>query len=151
MLAFIDEWMQMDSEQREFIDEDHLHWFANTEFLTLLKKRIKDAERKKYYYLLTFTLKPGADAVKAKEYVIRIPERTPLQIIRCDYVEELTKNGVQHWHMSIVTTKALKKDRLQYYAQKYGAFDISKNKAQQYDEMLEYMAKTHVIVNLRSL
>lgn len=148
---YAEEWLQLAHNER--LDEPFVregsHMFLDTQFLKTLQKVMKDREKKKYYYMLTFTLKEGSSSEKAHEYILRVPERKPLQVIRCDYVNEKTKKGVDHWHMSLITTKALKKDRFSYYEQKFGHLDISKNKAQQYDEMVEYMTKSDEIIKLK--
>lgn len=144
------EWLSFEKDQRlEVYEREGSSLFLDPQFLKVLQRTMKEQEKKKYYYLITFTLKPGADPDKAEAYIRRVPERSPLQVTRCDLVKEYTKKGVAHWHMSVITTKALKKDRFSYYAQKFGTLDISKNKAQQYDEMLEYMTKDEIIESLK--
>lgn len=147
---YANEWLGFNEHDRlQVFEREGTKLFIDSQFLKVLQKVMKEQEKKKYFYLLTFTLKPEADADKAEAYIRRVPERAPLQVTRCDLVKEHTKKGVAHWHMSVITTKALKKDRFSYYAQKFGHLDISKNKAQIYDEMLEYMTKEEVIESLK--
>lgn len=144
-------WLDMPINEREGVvyRYDGNSLFTDPAFIQEYKKQQNENTKRKYYYLVTFTLKPGADEDAAHAYVLRVPERSPLQIIRCDYVKELTKKGVTHWHMSVETTKALKTDRFSYYAQKFGHVDVDKNRAQIYDEMVEYMTKTNKIKKLK--
>lgn len=111
-----------------------------------LKAHLKKLQKKKYYYMLTFTLRDSTqDEDEVELYIIKQSKRTALQIDEFHHVKEYTKKGVAHWHVAIVTTKPLKKDRFNYYIQKFGTLDISKNKAQNIDEMLNYMTKTNNI------
>ncbi len=119
-------------------------------FINYLKIR----DKKQYIYLVTFTVDPK----KVPDYKTRITEiegfiqaqglRTALHLSKYSFVREYTKKGVPHWHACVVSDKCLKKDRFQYYTKKYGSIDISKNKAQQTSEMLNYMSKYGNIVDV---
>lgn len=118
----------------------------NTGFHKRLKHYLTKDKKKKYYYLVTFTLRNIPEDIESiEEYIVSQANRRALQILEFHWVREYTKAEVPHWHVCIVTTKALKKDRFNYYIQRYGNIDISKNKAQTTDEMLNYMTKTNKI------
>lgn len=108
-----------------------------------LKKR--DKQNKKYYYLITFTLKPDVDVVDIiiENYIIQRLKRKALNIIKCGFVKEYTKNGVAHWHAAVISTKYISKDRFKYYEKLYGIVDIDKNYSQNYEFMNTYINKSN--------
>ncbi len=108
------------------------------------KKTIAKIEKKKYYYMITFTLSESHSNVQYDriEAFIRVQALRPaLQIISAEFVRELTKAGRPHWHMAIVTTKLLKKSSFRHYIKTYGSVDISKNRQDTTSEMINYMYK----------
>lgn len=103
----------------------------------------KCTDKKKYYYMLTFTLKEDCkdDWKDAEEMVSGQVERDALKIIEWHQVKELTKQGIAHWHCAVITTKALARNRFQHYEKIYGHVDINKNKKGTITEALNYMSK----------
>ena len=113
----------------------HKEFIAQTEAL---------ASKKDYIYMITFTLKPSYDGPdeEVELFIEAQAERKALNIKKFVYVKEKTKKGVSHWHALVVTDKCLKKDRFNYYIKKYGNIDISRNKAQTDQEILNYLSKS---------
>lgn len=103
---------------------------------------------KRYFYLVTFTLKPEcipmADDIET--YIRKqFTKRPALQINTAHIARELTKAGVPHWHVQVETSIPLCKDRFDYYTAQYGQIDVSKTRSQNPQKTLEYMSKsTHV-------
>lgn len=99
-----------------------------------------------YYYLVTFTIDPKINTStddQIEAYIrSQFTNRPSLCIKEAHIVKEFTKKNVAHWHVSVKTTKPLKKDRFHYYARKYGQIDISKNKAQNLNDGLNYISKS---------
>ncbi len=123
--------------------------YNEKDFVKRFKMACNKNEKKKYYYMITFTLKRDFCDYKNIEAFIKTQAfRSALQIEKASIVRELTKNGRPHWHMSVVTTKLLKKDRFTYYQKHYGNIDISKNRHNTGSEMLEYMCKSNTIEDL---
>lgn len=122
------------------------------EFHEYFKKQLSRGKR--HYYMLTFTIDANkGDSEEhydeAEAYVASVASRSALQLLQYQYVREYTKKGIPHWHCLAVTTKPLKKDRFHYYKKKFGFVDISKNKAQQSSEIINYISKhSHPIVLL---
>lgn len=115
------------------------------EFHREFKRQLKTSDYKRHVYMLTYTIDPNKykeNADEIEEYINRQHTRTALKIEQYQVVKEFCKNGMPHWHALVVTTKPLKKDRFNYYISKYGNIDISKNKAQETAEILNYMTKS---------
>lgn len=111
----------------------------------LMFKYINSLDVKKYYYMITFTLKPGitTPSESIEEYIKKqFTERPALGISEAHIVQELTKNGTPHWHVAVISTKHISKDRFNYYTQLYGNIDISKNHSQKISETLNYLSKS---------
>lgn len=111
------------------------------EFREELERQLKDKEKKKYIYMLTFTLRDKEDYAKAREYIYRQHLREQLKVMSYYVVEELTKKGMPHFHVAIQTEKPLKKNRFNYYSKLYGNIDLSRTKGQTVDSVLNYMSK----------
>ncbi len=115
------------------------------DFRNELVRQVKDKEKKKYYYLITFTLKAKPseeDEKKIEKYILSQMKRKALRISKADYVKEYTKEGVAHWHIAVEAGKYIAKNRFNYYIKQYGYIDISKTKIQSRSEMLNYINKT---------
>lgn len=110
-----------------------------------------------YQYLITFTKNPKLLAQRhknindrnilnneIKEYIKKQFHREPLKIKEAWLIEEgddVDKHV--HWHVGVRTTKPLKKDRFNYYKEKYGNLDINKSKCDEdLQEVINYMSKT---------
>lgn len=103
---------------------------------------------KRYFYMVTFTLKPECIpyADEIEDYIRKqFTKRPALQINTAHIARELTKAGVPHWHVQVETSIPLCKDRFDYYSSRYGQVDVSKTRSQNPQKTLEYMSKsTHV-------
>lgn len=104
--------------------------------------------KKHYYYMVTFNLKPEcvSKADEIDSYIRKqFTHRPALQIVDANISRELTKAGVDHWHVQVTTTTPLSKDRFDYYIKRYGCIDISKSYSQNPKNTLKYISKsTHV-------
>lgn len=134
-------------------DEDRAaHYMKHYRIMTPDNMRqyfIQEDKKKKlkyYCYLVTFTLSPKntTSAEIVEEYIRSQFLRAPLKVTEAHMTKELTKKGVPHWHVSVKTTLPLKKDRFNYYIQKYGAIDISKSRAQNLEEGINYINKSNI-------
>lgn len=115
----------------------------NYNFNKLFRQRMKQRELKTYEYLVTFTVKPTITDSEAliESYIIKQFKQKPKQVIEAHISKEYTKKGAPHWHVAVQTTKALKKDRFNYYIQKYGSIDISKSRLKSIQESINYINK----------
>ncbi len=121
--------------------------YFNKRFKAVVHKR----EKKRYYYMITFTLREDYDEKRIERieaFIKTQAYRPALQIQSASIVRELTKAGRPHWHMAVITLKLLKKDRFTYYKKHYGNIDISKNKLNDDSEMLNYMCKSNTITKI---
>lgn len=123
-------------------------------FTRAFKKYAKSIEGKSYYYLVTFTLDKTKEKtiknlnsegglVEIEKYIISQFQRPPLQVKKAYIVQEETKNGDPHWHVSVKTGTCLKKDRFNYYQKIYGYVDISKTRHKSMEESLNYISKSN--------
>lgn len=112
------------------------------------------SQPKKYYYMITLTLRPEhhdnppIDGVE--KYIQRLSRRRPLKFTKFAYSMEYTTKGVPHWHLIVICEKYLSLDRFTTYAEKYGFVDISKNHSQKWETMVTYITKTNemkVLIN----
>ncbi len=123
--------------------------YGEKDFVKRFKVSTHKIEKKKYYYLITFTLRKDRDDIENVEAFIKTQAFRPaLQIIKASFVRELTKGGRPHWHMAVISTKIIKKDRFNYYQKHYGNIDISKNKHNTTVDMLDYMCKSNTIEDI---
>lgn len=144
-LAHGDRYEYSESHKLYFSIYDSDRFAFNDEVVRQIKQRNKI--KKAYYYMLTFTLKPSIpleETDSIESYIKQQLLRPPLQIEESHIVRELTKCGVPHWHVAIKTGIFLKKNRFNYYIKKYGNIDISKNKGQTLNEMINYMSKVNI-------
>lgn len=122
----------------------HFSDMTTKNFKAYFDEQDKLANIKYYHYLVTFTLKPTIPKSQwdsIEDYIKNQFKREPLKIHEAHITREYTKKLVAHWHVSVTTTKPLKKDRFNYYIQQYGNIDISKSKAQNLEEGLNYINK----------
>ena len=116
----------------------------HNEVIKYFKK--KDKENRRYYYLITFTLKakniPSKEEQDSYEQYIFYRLRAPaLHIEKCHLVKEYTKKGMPHWHASVKAKRFIAKDRFKKWQKKFGFIDISKNHSHQYESIYEYISK----------
>lgn len=114
-----------------------------------IKRVKKEAQLKDYHYMITFTVSPklhphlGTETEKAIEDYIRSQStRTGLHIKEMHFVKELHKSGRPHWHVSLTTTKSIKKALFSYYQKLYGNLDFSRSKGKNNQDTLAYMSKS---------
>lgn len=125
---------------------DELLCLTKREFHKWMCNYLKSNTRKRHIYMITFTINPSKGSSedfyeKAEELVRSTAQRSALKLVQYQYVREYTEAGVPHWHALAVATKPIKKDRFNYYQKKFGNIDISKNRAQQTDEIINYINK----------
>lgn len=120
--------------------------YSDKGFNKTFKSVVAKLEKKKYYYLITFTLRQDYKNYDNIEAFVKTQAFRPaLQICKASVVRELTKNGRPHWHMSVISTKIIKRSRFNYYQKQYGNVDISKNKHDTDLDMIDYMCKSDTI------
>ncbi len=124
-----------------FYNKGRLDVFNKLCYVAMKKK--EDAN-KKYYYMITFTLRSDVteDNNKIENYIIQRLKCFALRIEKCHLVKEYTKKKVAHWHASVISKGYISKDRFNLYQNKYGNVDISKNHSHQYENMIKYMSKS---------
>ncbi len=126
------------------------------EFHLAIKKYLlkRDYENKEFYYLITFTLNEehkNDDEVKVYNYIKSRLRRPALQIVKAHLVMEHTKQGIPHYHASVISKKFISKDRFKYYVKKFGYIDISKSHHKDYRILFKYISKEalpHQIIGL---
>ena len=116
--------------------------FCSREFLLYFQKRNKELEPvQTYRYLLTFTVGHKHDEDEVEAYIIKQLNRKPLRLLQAYLVKEYTKKGIAHWHCPIESAIPIKKDRFNYYKKLYGNLDLSRTKAQNLEEGINYTSK----------
>lgn len=114
-----------------------------------IQKQLKDRDTKSYYYLITFTLKEKPkDEEVIQKYIISQMGRPALHIVKAHYVKEYTKKGIPHWHFAVKSKRHICKNRFNYYVQKFGNIDISKNHCQTLNEMMNYINKESLSIQI---
>jgi len=106
------------------------------------RDKVHSMQKKKYYYLVTFTLRPDIGEEGIEDYIIsQFENRIPMQVEKAYIVKEYTKKQKTHWHVSVCTNKFLKKNMFNYYVRKYGFVDIRKSRLNSIEESLNYISK----------
>ncbi len=146
--SVIKDWLNLPKRQQStFLTHEIYGKNRHTEFHRGMKRycKLMDSISKRYFYLMTFTLrdyKPDIhDHTIIQRYIISRLQRSALQIVKSSLVMELTKKGVPHWHVAVISKKFISKDRFKYYTKKFGFVDISKNHSQNWDTMYKYIKK----------
>ena len=126
---------------RECFDQYGSQW--GHQYIDWAMAKAKAAKVKLFHYLVTFTVDPKKDFDKDKveSFIHMQPKRTALQTKTAYVAQETTKAGQPHWHMYIVTTKALRSDAFKYYQDRYGNVDISRSKYNNEADALSYITK----------
>lgn len=129
-------------------DQTIAYYLKHTKAITdNARQFFKETEKPAYFYLVTFTLKPSissSDYDNIEAYIRKqFVDRPSLGVKEAHLVRELTKLNIPHWHVSVQTDRPLKKDRFHYYTKLYGQIDISKNKAQNLQDGLNYISKSN--------
>ncbi len=128
------------------VSEHGLHRAFHAEF----KKQLKEINVKKFYYLLTFTLRKDPDNEREIEkYILGQVLRPALRIKTAHYVKEYTKAGRPHWHVAVESTKYIARNRFNYYENKFGNIDISKNHGNTLEEMMNYINKEQPSIKIK--
>ncbi len=81
----------------------------------------KKLTQKTYAYQVVFTLKDNVlDSEEVIETYIKkqFDKNSPKKILEAYICKEYQENGKAHWHVAVLTTKALNIDRFNYYKQK---------------------------------
>lgn len=141
-MEIIKEYFTLPEDQQPAFILKHLKCFTKSN----MTKYFNETEAKKYYYLVTFTLKPEAvgDSLGAEDYIRKqFTQRKALGVQEAYMVKEQTKNDTDHWHVAVCTDKPLAKNRFSYYTKLYGFIDISKNIEKTLTNALEYISKSN--------
>jgi hypothetical protein len=95
--------------------KDDVPKLTDSQFFRLLKLIDKEQARRRqktYQYLVTFTTDPKKfpeePVDRVEEYIESQGQRPALCVIEASYVAEKHQSGRTHWHMKLVTTKALR-------------------------------------------
>lgn len=138
--------------------KDDVPKLTDSQFFRLLKLIDKEQARRRaktYQYLVTFTTDPQKfpeDPVdKVEEYIESQGQRPALSVVEASYVAEKHKNGRIHWHMKLVTTKALRSDAFNSYEKNFGKVDISRSKHTTGSHIDIYMNKEGTIKPIKTL
>lgn len=115
-------------------------------------KRAINKINERYLYMLTFTvdlskktIETEDDIKEIEDYIIKLLRSKSLKhILRSHIVYEVGDNGNHHWHVYAECSKCLKKDRFKTYIKRYGNIDISRNKTDNEETILSYMAKSNI-------
>lgn len=136
---------------RQFIsgeNNDIAYILQNTclsrEFHKEIQRQVKNNSLRKYFYLITFTLKKDYntdETLEIEDYIKSQMTRPALRIDEAYMVKELTKSGRPHWHLAVKSSKFIAKNRFNYYKQKFGNIDISKSTNKSLEESLNYINK----------
>ncbi|AXH76880.1 MAG: replicase [Virus sp.] len=140
----------------------HKEVVKSSTFRELLQKEIKriknEAQQKEYHYMITFTVSPTLHPTidnetekQIEDYIRSQSDRTGLHVKEMHYVKELHKNGRPHWHVSVTTTKAIKKALFSYYQKIYGNIDFSRSKGKNNQDALAYMSKSGTPTKLKKV
>ncbi len=132
----------------EYLNAFVMHYKRVVTLVKNARKKTESAKGRRYTYLLTFTIrKEHVDTKSLRDeilaYISKQFLRKPLNVLKAHIVEEDTKAGRPHWHVSVETSKGLKLDRFNYYKQKYGYVHRTEaSKHNNYESALNYLAKT---------
>lgn len=151
---------------KRFVEEDDLEWgivnsahFTVFEFLKAMKEvdRLHSTSRmKQYLYMVTFTVDPSKHPDITPELEQKIerllqaqPQRPALKVIKASMVKEHHQSGRPHWHMKLLTNKALRTDAFVQYKKVYGNYDISRSKGTNDLHIDIYMEKEGSVQELK--
>lgn len=145
-MELVQRWMDLVGEDQEEANRFYVRHCAD--ITRHMRAWLDQHDRTFYYYMITFTLKPGLKPKQVSEaelYIERqFTDRPALQVQEAYIVKEFTKANVAHWHVSVKTAIPLSKDRFNYYTKIYGTLDISKNKQQNLQDGLNYISKSGI-------
>lgn len=121
-----------------------------------IKRIKKEAKKQDYHYMITFTIDPNKHpkvdtelTKRIEDYITAQSTRSGLHIKEMHYVKEFHKNGRPHWHVSLSTTKSIKKALFSYYQKIYGNIDFSRSKGKNNQDALAYMSKSGTPIQLK--
>ena len=135
-----------------------LHQGDNTDYVKLVaqiepnvwvkytKKFISETKEKDpLYYMYTFTLKPGADPDKARQYLeSTVNRKESLNIIDLAYSEEHI-NTNHHFHMLLGSTRNIRSDAFKQYTQSYGFVKRSRKVSDTNVQIVDYITKENTL------
>lgn len=119
-------------------------------FNKLYASIVKNDEKEKKYYMITYTIKENLYD-KNIDYLSFVKEdllRPSLKLTQIYVVKEHTKKNVPHYHCAVETTRYLKKELFKYMSKKLGFVDCSKSNSNNIMEMLNYMSKESTPIKL---
>lgn len=132
-------------------DDRLLRTFCSKDFLLYFKQHNKELEGPKLYrYMMTFTLPDDHtfDEDTVERYIIKQCKRAPLRIVEAHYAKEHTQKGVAHWHVLVAAEIPCKKNRFDYYEEKYGIILYSKTRAKTLKHGIDYINKETVSIKI---
>lgn len=143
-----------DLDDPECYDPWELHkWMLKSR--KILNARLKANDKKDYYYLVTFTLDPkknskGKTTKEIEQYIhIQARRKQALHIEKASISQESHKDGRPHWHLAIITNKALRSDAFAYYSKLYGKVKIDPSKTyKSWDDLYGYISKENTPISL---
>jgi len=113
-----------------------------------MEKYVNDKNQKVLYYMYTFTLKPEADKVRAKEYIESIANRQEnLNIRELAYCIEHPDTNM-HFHVLIGSTRALRVDAFKQYQKNYGFVQRSRKIGSTSIQIADYISKDTIPIYL---
>lgn len=125
------------------------------EALKLIDKQRKTQAKKRYHYMVTYTIDPKKHPDITEDLIARIEryietqaDRTGLQVEESSYVRETHKNGRPHWHQKFIVTKSIRSDAFVQFTRAYGnvKIDLSHTNGKHIDI---YMEKEGTIKKLK--
>lgn len=140
----------LESIREEVLDLSTQEFFK---LMSIIDKQQEKARAQKYQYMVTFTTDPEKHPeepiAKIEEYIESQGQRPALQVESGSYVAEKHKSGRTHWHMKLITTKALRSDAFNQFQKAYGKVDISRSKHTDGSHIDIYMNKEGTIKDLK--
>ncbi len=101
------------------------------ECLRLLYAIEKHKPPKLYRYMITFTIDPKKHTTvpiqKIEDYIESQVTRKALGVQRFEYCREHDETNI-HWHVNVVTDRAIRSDAFNQYSKNYGFVQISRSK-----------------------
>lgn len=142
----------------EYYDRTTDHWcvFESMQKMHLkYKANLRANEKKDFYYLITFTLDDKKNTKKKtnkeiEQYIhIQARRKRALHIEKASISQETHQDGRFHWHLALVTNKALRSDAFAYYIKLYGKVDIKPSKTyKSWDDLYGYISKENTPITL---
>lgn len=128
------------------------HIRKNEDKITKVTKP-SNADDKKYYYMLTFTVAPNKVPQITKWHIDTI-ESYIKDIVNRSFIydksefiwrQEKHKNGRPHWHVGVSSNVHIDKSRFIVYSNKFGRVDVKLSKSGNYGQIVKYVTKEDML------